>query len=74
MEPYSVKMAGQKTASREAYTDAECAQVIQGLEWLLDDGHWQEVAANAKDYVLKHHTWATRAKQLRTIIHEEFGR
>ncbi len=60
--------------ARGPFTDGECEEVIQGLEWLLDQGHWEEVAANAKKYVLANHTWATRAKQLRAIIYEELGR
>jgi len=54
------------------FTDTQCKEVIDGLETLIDTGQWEVLAANAKAYVLEHHTWATRAKQLRVILDDVF--
>lgn len=55
------------------YTDNDCRQIANGLEYLLDEGHWENVATRAYDYVLKNHTWATRATQLRQVFSEALG-
>ena len=54
------------------YTDKDCAEIIKGLEWLLDEGHWGEVAQRAHEYVLANHTWAVRARQLRATFLDIF--
>jgi len=50
------------------YTDTDCWQVIEGLEYLLEDGEWERIAQNAKTYVLANHTWARRAVELRGML------
>lgn len=54
------------------YTDKDCQGLIAALEWLLDAGHWGKVAENAYQYVMKHHTWAARATELRRTLSEVF--
>jgi spore maturation protein CgeB len=54
------------------YADEDCAEIVKGLEWLLDEGHWEEIAQQAHEYVLANHTWAVRARQLRGIFLETF--
>jgi hypothetical protein len=51
-----------------AFSDDDCEEVIKGLEWLLDEGHWEAVAQAAKQYVLACHTWERRAVELRGIL------
>ncbi len=53
-------------------TDADCPEVIEGLEWMLDRGAWQAIAQNAKEYVLACHTWEQRAWELRGILLDLF--
>jgi hypothetical protein len=53
-------------------SDAECEDVIDGLECLLDDGCWEHVAQRAKEYVLACHTWERRAVELRGILLDTF--
>lgn len=43
------------------------------LEEALSCGLWETIASAGHEYVMKHHTWATRAKQLRQMVKEEFG-
>lgn len=52
--------------------DEHCGEVIAGLEWLLDEGHWEHVAERAHEYVMACHTWRTRAVQLRGILLDVF--
>ena len=54
------------------FTDKDCQEVIHGLEWLLDDGHWEHVAERAHEYVMACHTWRVRAVQLRGILLDVF--
>ncbi len=54
------------------FKDADCQEIIEGLEVLIDTGRWEVLAANAKAYVMAHHTWRTRATQLRAILDEVF--
>jgi hypothetical protein len=51
-----------------SFSDEECAEVIAGLEWLLDEGHWEPTAQAAKQYVMSCHTWERRAVELRGIL------
>ena len=55
------------------YIDADCAQIAAGLDWLLGEGHWVEVAAAARAYVLTEHIWAVRSRQLRETLKEGLG-
>jgi len=43
-----------------------------GLDWLLEDNHWEHVAARCKAYVLACHTWRQRAVELRGILCDVF--
>ena len=56
----------------KTFNDADCTEVAAGLEWLLDGGNWETVAAQARAYVLKHHTWAVRAQELQAILLRAF--
>ncbi len=38
---------------------------------LLSTGHWQEIAERGREYVLAHHTWTTRAEELKAILAKE---
>ena len=72
--PFSAGVSdGQRHPPQMIMNDAVCAEIIAGLEWLLTGDNWRGVAENAKEYVLANHTWATRAAELRQIVHEEFG-
>ena len=55
-----------------AYDDGDCEEVAAGLEWLLDEGHWEAVAEAAHQYVLACHTWAQRARELYGMLLDVF--
>jgi hypothetical protein len=40
---------------------------------LLDSGEWRTVGQSGRNMVAKYHTWAVRAKQLRSILQEELN-
>jgi len=50
------------------YTDQDCGQVARGLEILIGENDYLEIAQRAREYVLQCHTWKTRAIQLRKTI------
>lgn len=52
-------------SSVKEFDDKDCQEIISGLEYLLDGGEWGRIAQSAYEYVIKNHTWAVRAKQLR---------
>lgn len=70
--PYSLDYAEYTDSDISAYGDCYCEEVIAGLEWLLDRGHWEEIAARAKQYVLACHTWERRAQELYGILLDTF--
>lgn len=72
-EPHSETCAGERHPPQREMNDRTCAELAQGLDWMLAGEHWRTVAENAKAYVLACHTWARRATELRQIIHEELG-
>lgn len=43
------------------------------LDFMLSDGSWQPVAEAGYELVQKSYTWAVRAKELRELIHCQFG-
>ena len=43
------------------------------VEELLASGRWRDIADQGHKLVRDHHTWATRAKELRQILSEELG-
>lgn len=45
------------------------AQIVH----LLETGEWQQIARQGREHVLSHHTWAHRARELRTILGEVFS-
>lgn len=47
--------------------------LVELLRSLLTSGDWQAFADRGHDFVMQHHTWAIRARQLRLILKEEFG-
>lgn len=53
-----------------AYTDNNCAELEAGLCYLLDYGNWEPMAHRAQEYVLAHHTWRVRARELRQTLAE----
>ena len=55
-----------------SYSDKQCEEIIHGMEWLLDEGHWEHVAERAHQYVMACHTWRVRAVQLRGILLDVF--
>lgn len=69
-EPHS--RSYQPFTSWKPLRDDDCGEVVAGLEWLLDEGHWEHVAERAHEYVMACHTWRTRAAQLRGILCDVF--
>lgn len=59
--------------AQEPYTDADCGQLAQALDGLIDGGQWRAMAERAREYVLTQHTWAVRAQQLRRTLKEALG-
>jgi len=57
----------------DAYTDDDCEELAEALEYLVDDGYWQQIAQQAQKYVLDHHTWSQRAHELRLTLAEALG-
>jgi hypothetical protein len=54
--------------------DGEGVKTLSGwLEALIHGGQWETYAAKGHAHVMENHTWATRAKQFRAILGEEFG-
>lgn len=53
------------------YTDAESLE--RELTHLLADDHWKQYAEAGYEHVMQHHTWRTRATELRATLHEVFG-
>jgi glycosyltransferase involved in cell wall biosynthesis len=43
------------------------------FETVLKNEKWQEIAQKGYELVMLKHTWATRAKELRKMLNEEFG-
>lgn len=72
-KPFSEKMAPTKNPKQAKMDDVVCREIASGLDELLGDDSWREIAENAKRYVLAHHTWATRATELRQIVRKELG-
>ncbi len=62
------EMQSRDHTDHRPFSDTDCGELIAGLEWLLDEGNWETVAAQARAYVLKHHTWRVRAKELHRIL------
>jgi hypothetical protein len=58
--------------SSPKYDDHLCRHIRAGLARLLDRGHWEEVAHNAKQYVMSCHLWRHRAKELRGMLLDIF--
>lgn len=58
--------------SHPHYTDAQCRQVINGLEYLLDGENWEQIAKQAQQYVMSCHLWRHRAVELRGILLDIF--
>jgi hypothetical protein len=56
--------------AREPYADADCAQLADALDYLVGEGGWQGMARRAQEYVLMHHTWRVRARELRATLKE----
>lgn len=52
--------------------DSDCAEVVAGLERMLDKHEWAAIAQNAKSYVLSCHTWERRSWELRGILLDLF--
>lgn len=48
-------------------------QMLRQIDSLLEYGHWQSIADNGYRVVMANHTWAIRAKELRTMLAQEFG-
>jgi len=71
-EPYSETYAEFEPKDIPIYTNKDCKELIQRLQTLLIGGDWQQMAENAKQYVLSCHTWEHRAKQLYTILLDAF--
>lgn len=71
-KPYSMEYKPFGRNDRLKFTDDECQEVIQGLEWLLDGNRWQLVAEHAHQYVLACHTWRQRAIELYGILLDVF--
>jgi hypothetical protein len=55
----------------ELFTDADSLETQ--LVALLEDGGWKCAAEKGYQTVMQNHTWAWRARELRTIIHKEFS-
>ena len=68
--------------------DIDPVEVVQGVHYaaftshehlreaivgILSAGTWRDFAENGYQHVMTRHTWATRAKELRLIIKEEWG-
>ena len=70
--PSSAHFCIEKRCPRH-YTDKDCEQVAEKLDWLIGQGHWEEVAAQGQQTVLAEHTWAVRAPQLRQKLNEVLG-
>jgi hypothetical protein len=58
--------------SSPKYDDHLCRHIRAGLARLLDRGHWEEVAHNAKQYVMSCHLWRHRAVELRGMLLDIF--
>lgn len=54
------------------YSEKDCYQIIDALDYLIQKDGWSYIANNAYQYVLAHHTWKIRAKQLYSTILNHF--
>jgi hypothetical protein len=63
----------EKGATVEPYTDDDCAELAEGLTWLIGGQHWRAMAGRARRYVLNNHTWHDRARELRLTFAESLG-
>ena len=43
------------------------------LDALLNTNQWEAMAETGYNYVIEHHTWTARAKELRQMLHEVLG-
>jgi len=48
-------------------------ELLARIDELLTDGKWARYGQAGHDYVMAHHTWAMRARELRQILAEQFG-
>jgi len=71
-EPRSEEYRQFKADDIPVYDDKACAQIAAGLEWLLEQGNWERVAANTHERVLACHTWRQRAAELYAMLLDEF--
>ena len=56
------------------YSEYTSLDALEGeLERLLISNAWAEMADMGYQHVLAHHTWATRARELREILRKELG-
>jgi len=71
VQPY---VSGEEQVAGVHYVDYETpAEIDERLAWLLDSGAWETIADAGHEYVMTHHTWSVRARELRDMIREELG-
>ena len=50
------------------YTDIDCAQVADSLNWLLMEDNWKRAAQPMNDFFLQYHSWEVRASLLYSLL------
>lgn len=60
-------------SGRDYVSVSEIKEIPDVIDELMTTGKWQEIAENGYKTVMKYHTWATRARQLREILKEELN-
>ena len=68
------EVSGEQKTAGVHYVETENHRDIPALcEELLGSGEWRGIAAAGHELVMKNHTWATRAKELRGLLRERLG-